>query len=85
MATSHFEQFLNEATIADPETDSPLGADCLYGLYTSWCLLHGIAPKPDLRFRAGMYRLGIHMHDVRRRMRGPAATDYIMSSYPPAA
>jgi hypothetical protein len=85
MVTSHYEQFLDEATVPDPDTDCPLGPDCLYGLYTSWCLLQGMEPKSDITFRAAMHRCGIDVHDSRLRMTGPAMADYILSSYPPAA
>lgn len=84
MDLSHFQTFLNEATIADPETDRPLGADCLYGLYVSWCFLQGIKPTSDSAFRAGMAQCGIRVHDSQLRMHGPAAADYILSSYPAA-
>jgi hypothetical protein len=84
MAASHFQQFLDEATHFDPDTDSPLGPDCLYGLYTSWCLLHGIKPKPDTVFRVGMNRCGIDIHNSSRSMCGAAAADYILFSYPSA-
>lgn len=84
MDTSHFQNFLTEATIADPETESPLGADCLYGLYVSWCFLQGIQPRSDSAFRAGMAQCGIKVHDSQLRMQGPAAADYILSSYPAA-
>ena len=40
---SHFQRFLDEATVPDPEA-AVLGPDCLYGLYVSWCLLHRIRP-----------------------------------------
>lgn len=54
MAAFHFEQFLFEATTPDHETDRPLAPDELYGLYTSWCLIHGDLPKPDLTFKVAM-------------------------------
>ncbi|MDQ0850971.1 hypothetical protein QFZ65_002909 [Arthrobacter sp. B3I9] len=85
MAPSHFEQFLDEATVPDPDTDCPLGPDCLYGLYTSWCLIKGLEPKPDITFRGAMHRCGVDIYDSRLRMTGPAMADYILSSYPPAA
>ncbi|MBT2513307.1 hypothetical protein [Arthrobacter sp. ISL-30] len=85
MATSHFELFLEDTTIPDPDTDCPLGPDCLYGLYVSWCALQGVEPRTDIAFRAGMHLCGIDIHDARLRMTGPAAADYILSSYPPAA
>ncbi|MEE9094624.1 hypothetical protein [Pseudarthrobacter phenanthrenivorans] len=85
MPASHFQQFLNEATTPDPSGDSPLGPDCLYGLYVSWAALHGLAPKPDQAFRAGMLRCGVDIRNSRLRMTGPAAADYILSSYPAVA
>lgn len=85
MATSHFAQFLYEATVPDPDTDCSLQPDCLYGLYVSWCLLHGLDPKSDDAFRVAMRRNGIDVHDSRLRMNGPAAADYILASYPSAA
>lgn len=80
MATSHFEKFLVDATVPD-ETHLPLGPDCLYGLYTSWCLLHSITPVQDITFRSAMERCGV-TSSSRRRMAGPAAMDYILASYP---
>lgn len=85
VATSHFDQFLIEATVSDPGTDLSLGADTLYGLYTSWCFLKGLVPKEDSVFRAAMRRAGIDLHDTRLRMTGPAAADYILASYPAMA
>lgn len=85
MAQSHFAQFLAEATTADFDTDCPLTADCLYGLYTSWCLLHELEVRQGVTFRAAMQRLGVDVHNSRLRMVGPAAADYILSSYPYAA
>lgn len=84
MALSHFERFLLDATVPD-ETHGPLGPDCLYGLYTSWCFLHGITPVADVVFRAAMERRGIDLRSSHRRMAGPAATDYILESYPATA
>jgi len=40
MPATHFEQFLAEAVVPDREPGLGLGRDELYGLYTSWCLLH---------------------------------------------
>ncbi|MET3923182.1 hypothetical protein [Arthrobacter sp. UYEF20] len=62
-----------------------MGPDCLYGLYTSWCLLHHINPSADITFRAAMHRRGIDRPNCGRRMMGPAATDYILASYPATA
>lgn len=85
MWSSQFQQFLNEATAPDPGRDFPLGPDCLYGLYVSWCALHGSKPKPDQAFRAGMLRCGVDVRNSHLRMKGPAAADYILSSYPDVA
>lgn len=85
MATSHFTTFLAEATVPEFDTDRPLSADCLYGLYVSWCVLHRIDPEPDPAFRAGMHCRDVDVHDSRLRMVGPAGVDYILSSYPAAA
>ncbi len=85
MAISHIQQFLQEATITDPSGDSPVTADCLYGLYVSWARLRGYAAKPDQSFRAGMRRCGVDVNDSRLHMTGPAAADYILSSYPAVA
>ena len=84
MTTSHFERFLHDATVPD-ETQRPLGPDCLYGLYTSWCLLHKIAPVEDITFRAAMERCGVDLNNSRRRMAGQAAADYLLASYPGTA
>lgn len=81
--TSHFQQFLREATIRDPGAAGDLlGPDSFYGLYISWCLLHGITPVPDTDFRAGMRRCGIDIHHSGLAMTGPAAADYIVASHP---
>ena len=82
MATSHFRKFLHEATAPAPDTDVPLGPDCLYGLYTSWCLLHGTTPKPSGAFQTGMRLCQVNVRKGRLRMKGPAAADYILASYP---
>jgi hypothetical protein len=82
MATSHFRQFLSDATSPAPDTDLPLRPDCLYGLDTSWCLLHGMRPKPGPLFRAGMRVHRINIHRSKLRMNGRAAADYILTSCP---
>jgi hypothetical protein len=85
VAASHFEQFLDEATVPESDTDCPLGPDCLCGLRVSWCLLHGMEPRPDIVFRAAMHRCGIDIDDSCLRMIGPAAADYILASSPSGA
>ena len=81
MATSQDDQFLNEAT-ADDGIDSTLGRDCLYGLYTSWCFLQQRAPRPEAAFWAAMKKKHVDPGHNGLRMKGPAAADYIMASYP---
>lgn len=90
MAASHFSTFLAESTVPEFDTDCPMSADCLYGLYVSWCFLHGLEAKADMTFHAAMhrrrsYRAGVDLNDSRLRMVGPATADYILSSYPAAA
>ena len=85
MASSQFQHFLNVATAPDPSGESRLGPDCLYGLYVSWAALHGLAPKPDQAFRAGMLRCGVDVRNSGLRTTGPAAADYILCSYPAVA
>lgn len=85
MALSQFQQFLDEATSPDPFDESSLGPDCLYGLYVSWADLHGMAPKSDQAFRAGMLRCGVDVRNCPLRMKGPAAANFILSSYPAVA
>lgn len=84
MATSHITRFLLDATVPD-ETQDPLGTDCLYGLYTSWCILHHIKPLDDFEFRSAIRRHGVDPSSSRRRMTGPAAGNYILASYPDTA
>ena len=85
MTSTHFDRFLRESLITERETDAGLGKDELYGLYTSWCLLHEIAPVDDISFRSAMERRGVDLRNSRRRMTGAAAADYILASYPATA
>lgn len=85
MTSSHFQQFLDEATSFDPSNDSSLGPDCLYGLYVSWAVLNRLEPRSDQAFRSGMHRCGVDLQNSRLRMTGPPAADYILSSYPDVA
>jgi hypothetical protein len=80
MAHSQFDQFLREATYPDQESDWTLDADTFYGLYTSWCYVTHRNPRPEHDFWTAMsqrVRPGQCL-----RMKGPAAADYILSSYP---
>jgi hypothetical protein len=82
MANSQYDKFLQEATTADPASDHALGRSRLYGLYTSWCFLHQAAPQPEVAFWAAMKKKRIHPKGSGLRMKGPAAADYILASYP---
>ena len=82
MADSQYDQFLHEATAPNAVSDSALGRDCLYGLYTSWCFLSQSAPRPEVAFWAAMKEKRIRPGHTPLRMKGPAAADYILSSYP---
>lgn len=79
MADSHFDRFLSEATYRDQESDSGLDGDCFYGLYTSWCQVSGNTPRPEKIFWAAMKQRLVH--GQRLKMKGPAAADYILTSY----
>lgn len=79
MAHSQFDQFLHEATYSDQDSETNLDGDCFYGLYTSWCFLSQQAPQPEHAFWAAMEQ---RLSPGRRlRMKGPAAADYILTSY----
>ncbi|SDT58308.1 hypothetical protein SAMN04489743_3738 [Pseudarthrobacter equi] len=80
MAYSQFDHFLQEATYRDQESESTLDGDSLYGLYTSWCSLSSSAPRTEHSFWAAM-RLRVGPGQG-LRMKGPAAADYILTSYP---
>ena len=82
MATSHYDQFLQEATASDPASDHGLGRACPSGLYTSWGFLSQTAPRPEDAFWAAMKEKQIHPKRNGLRMKGPAAADYILASYP---
>ncbi|WP_457973612.1 hypothetical protein [Arthrobacter sp. D1-17] len=81
MADTQYDQFLREATTCEPESECTLKPDALYGLYTSWCHLTLQEPRPERAFWAAM-RERIDPGANGLRMTGPAAADYILSSYP---
>lgn len=81
MAHSQFDTFLHEATVCDRDSDFALARDSLYGLYTSWCFINQRAPRAETTFWAAMARRLDPDHNG-LRMKGPAATDYILTSYP---
>ncbi|WP_104044356.1 hypothetical protein [Arthrobacter sp. ZGTC412] len=80
MAQSQFDQFLKEATYTDPESGLTLDGDALYGPYTSWCYISHNTPQPERIFWEAMRQRSCPYPKL--RMKGPAAADYIMSSYP---
>jgi hypothetical protein len=81
MAHSQFDLFLQEATYVDQASDSKMDQDRLYGLYTSWCFINQQTPGPESKFWAAMqHRITPGKNGL--RMKGPAAADYIMTSYP---
>ena len=82
MADTQYDQFLQEATTRDPDVNRTLGRNRLYGLYTSWCFLNQAAPRPEDAFWAAMKSKRIHPERNGLRMKGPAAADYILASYP---
>lgn len=82
MASTHFDRFLMEAVTTDRETDGGLGADELYGLYTSWCLINQAPPEPPQALWAALKEHRIRPSHNGLAMTGPAATDYILSSVP---
>ncbi|GAC1384693.1 MAG: hypothetical protein NVSMB43_25090 [Pseudarthrobacter sp.] len=83
MADMQFDQFLEEATITtDDQSDATLGRDCLYGLYTSWCFLRQSVPQSEDAFWSAMRKKHVQPGRKGLRMKGPAAADYILASYP---
>ncbi|RAM38236.1 hypothetical protein [Arthrobacter globiformis] len=82
MDATQFDQFIAEALTTERETDTVFGPDELYGLYTSWCLIHQLQPAaPDSLFTALRER-GIDPENCELAMTGPAAADYILASAP---
>jgi hypothetical protein len=82
MTATHFERFVAEALTAERETDGQLTPDELYGLYTSWCLIHETQPQPPAALWASLKEQGIAPEDCELAMTGPAAADYILASAP---
>lgn len=81
MAHSQFDTFLHEATYPDQAAGSSMDRDRLYGLYTSWCFVNQQPAGTESIFWAAMkHRISPRRNGL--RMKGPAAADYIMTSYP---
>jgi hypothetical protein len=81
MAHSQFDNFLHEATYLDQASDHTLDRDRLYGLYTSWCFINQQELGTEDSFWAAMGKRISSAHNG-LRMKGPAAADYILTSYP---
>ena len=82
MGLAHVEGFLAEAVQDEPEGESGLSLDELYGLYTSWCLMYRVRlEEPEALWKALKTR-GIDPAHNHLSMRGPAAADYILASAP---
>ena len=81
MAHSHFDTFLQEATYLDSTSDTTIDPDRLYGLYTSWCFINQQPLGAEAAFWAAM-EARINTRHIGLRMKGPAAADYILTSYP---
>jgi hypothetical protein len=82
MTATLFDRFVAEALTTDRETDTGLNPDELYGLYTSWSLIHKTQPETPEALRAGLQALGIDPDNNELSMTGPAAADYILASAP---
>jgi hypothetical protein len=82
MPANHFEDFLAEAVVPAKEPGLGLGRDELYGLYTSWCLIHKVRLQPPEELWAALKLKGIDPDSNNLSMTGPAAADYIIASAP---
>jgi hypothetical protein len=81
MAHSHFDRFLQEATVPDLDSGCTLAPDPLYGLYVSWCEITRTPRRTEKSFRIAMKsRVGTTPNGL--RMTGPAAADYFLASCP---
>lgn len=82
MSANHFDRFVEESLTMERDAEKGLSEDELYGLYTSWCLLHELTPgQPDALW-AALKEHRIEPQDNGLGMTGPAAADYILSSEP---
>jgi hypothetical protein len=82
MADSQYDQFLFEATAPDAAAGAGIRRECLYGVYMSWCFLSSSAPRAEDAFWAAMKKKRIRPGRTPLRIKGPAAADYILSTYP---
>jgi hypothetical protein len=90
MSVPNYSRFLSDCFIQDPERQSGLPEDEIYGAYLSWCLLNGEKPGTNKSLWAEMRQQG---HSPQQQaagqyiwagltLTGPAAVDYILSSQP---
>jgi hypothetical protein len=85
-----YSRFLSESITHDPERQTGLRGDELYGVYISWCLLNSEKPGSSAAFWAATKRQGYGARHRRTgryiwpglAMTGPAAVDYILSNRP---
>ncbi|WP_045732832.1 hypothetical protein [Pseudarthrobacter chlorophenolicus] len=82
MPANHFEDFLADAVVPAKEPGLGLGRDELYGLYTSWCLIHKVQLQPPEELWTALKLKGIDPDNNNLSMTGPAAADYIIASAP---
>lgn len=91
MNADTYLRFMSECIIKDPDKESGLRDEEMYGLYLSWCALNGKKPSSDHVFWSAIKELGHtrnYHHDDGHHlwpglsMTGPAAVDYILSSQP---
>lgn len=82
MSATHFDRFLAESVTPRRDSETGLGRDELYGLYTSWCLMNHIEPEEPASLWKAMKGHGITVEHNHLNMTGPAAADYIVSSAP---
>ncbi|MET4097494.1 hypothetical protein [Arthrobacter sp. UYCu712] len=73
MAPSHFDQFLSQAIHQNQDAQAGLGADELYGLYASWCLIKKMEPQPPEVLWEALIANRILPGDSHLAMTGPAA------------
>ncbi|MDP9998389.1 hypothetical protein J2W15_001888 [Pseudarthrobacter sulfonivorans] len=90
METSDYARFIQDCIATDPVEDHGPTEDEMYGVYLSWCILHGQLPAPCKSFWMAMAILGlrtrrrINRRYIRPGLRitGPAALDYILANRP---
>lgn len=82
MTSTDIEKFLRESVNQEPDAESGLDADELYGLYTSWCLLNNVEPETPDALWAALKGRGIRPGSNHLTMKGPVAADYIIASAP---